>query len=61
MSTETAIRMIAVTMLCHRKIVRESGSTPEIGSSEAGIDPLVAMSSAADDDRPSAQTLPRPR
>ena len=55
------MRTTAVTMLCQRKIVCDSGSTPEIGSSEAGIDPLVAMSSAADDDRPSAHTLPRPR
>ena len=35
--------------------------TPVIGRSLSGIDERVAWSSAADDDRPRAQTLPSPR
>src|SRR5947208_3064604 len=50
-----------MVMLCQRKIVCVSGITPVIGSSDAGIDDFVACSSAADDESPSAQTLPSPR
>ena len=59
--TETAMRIAAITRFCQRKIVCVSGITPVIGSSAAGIDDFVACSSAADDESPSAHTLPRPR
>jgi len=35
--------------------------TPVTGSSDGGIADRVAWSSAADEERPSAHTLPRPR
>ena len=60
-ATETTTSTAAIDMLCQRKIVCVSGITPVIGSSAGGIDDFVACSSAADDERPSAQTLPSPR
>ena len=60
-TTETITSTAAIVMLCQRKIVCVSGITPVIGRSAAGIDDFVACRSAADDDNPSAQTLPSPR
>ena len=50
-----------MTRLCHRPSVWLSGMTPLIFSIESGSDADDAMMSAADDDRPSAHTLPTPR
>lgn len=61
MATDTRTSTSASTMLCQRKIVCVSGMTPVIGRSEAGIEDFVAWSNAADEERPSAQTLPSPR
>ena len=55
------MRIAAVARFCHRKIVCVSGITPVIGRSAGGMEDLVACSSAAEDERPRAQTLPRPR
>src|SRR5207245_2420207 len=55
------IRIAAITRLCQRKIVWPSGMTPVTGSSEGGIADRVAWSRAADEDRPRAHTLARPR
>ena len=48
-------------MLCHRPSVWLSGITPLIFSMASGSDAGAAMMSAADEDRPSAHTLPTPR
>src|SRR4051794_16992137 len=60
-TTEITINVPASASDCQRKIVCVSGITPVIGSSDAGIDDFVACSSAADDESPSAHTLPSPR
>jgi hypothetical protein len=51
----------ATTKLCHSPSVWPSGMTPLIFSMASGSDAGAAMISAADDDRPSAHTLPTPR
>ena len=61
MTAETTISSTARTMLCQRKIVSVSGITPVIGSSAGGIIDFVAIIIAGEDERPSDQTLPRPR
>ena len=48
-------------MLCHKPSVWLSGITPLIFSMASGNDAGAAMMSAADEDRPSAHTLPTPR
>ena len=50
-----------MTRLCQSPSVWLSGSTPLIRSIASGSDAGDAMINAADDDRPSAQTLPTPR
>jgi len=59
--TDTIISTAVVAMLCHKNSVRVSGINPLIANSDGGIDDLVAISIAADDDRPIAHTAPRPR
>ena len=61
MATERAMSAAARSRLCQRKRVWDNGITPVTASSGAGITERVACSWAADDDSPSAQTLPRPR
>jgi len=51
----------AITTLCQRPNVWLSGITPLIFSIGSGRDAGAAMISAADEDSPSAQTLPMPR
>lgn len=48
-------------MLCHKNRVCVSGISPLIANSDGGIDDLVAISIAADDESPIAHTAPRPR
>ena len=48
-------------MLCQRPSVWPSGITPLICRIDGGSDAGAAMISAADEDSPSAQMLPRPR
>ena len=48
-------------MLGHKKSVWVSGMSPLILNSEGGIADFVAISIAAEDDSPMAQTAPRPR
>ena len=50
-----------MSMLCHKPSVWLSGITPLIFSMASGNDAGAAMMSAADEDRPSAHTLPTPR
>ena len=48
--------------VCHRKSDCLSGMTPQMASSERRESaPLVAIIIAADEDKPSAQTAPRPK
>ena len=51
----------AVSMLCQSSRVWLSGMTPLMLRMDCGSEPGAAMMSAADEDRPSAQTLPMPR
>jgi hypothetical protein len=60
-ATETTIRTAVVAMLCDKKSVCVRGISPLIAKSDGGIDDLVAISIAADDESPMAQTAPRPR
>ena len=60
-TTLRAIRTAAITSDCQVRIVAPKSSTPVISSSSGGSDAGVACSCAADDDRPSAHTAPRPR
>ena len=46
---------------CHRKIVCVNGITPVIASNSFDMLAALAWNCAAVDDRPSAQTAPRPR
>jgi hypothetical protein len=55
------ISAAAITMLCQSPSVWLSGMTPLIFSIASGSDAGAAMISAADEDSPSAQTLPTPR
>src|ERR1700722_7043849 len=59
--TVETVRMSAVAMLCQVPIVWRKGMEPLIFSSAAGMDDGVAIISAAEDERPSAQMLPVPR
>ena len=59
--TETAMTMTAVTMLCQRNKVWVSGMSPLMANSEGGMADLVAISIAAEDERPSAHTEQVPR
>ena len=58
---ETTISTAAMSRLCQRPSVWLSGMTPLMRSIESGSEAGAAMISAADDDRPSAHTLPTPR
>jgi hypothetical protein len=51
----------AVSRLCHSSSVCCSGITPLIARIDWGSEPGAAMMSAADEDKPSAHTLPMPR
>jgi hypothetical protein len=53
--------MAAVSMLGHSPSVWPSGIVPLIRAMAGGSELGVAMINAADDDSPSAQTLPTPR
>jgi hypothetical protein len=58
---ETTMISPATTRLCQRPSVWLSGMTPLIRSIASGREAGAAMISAADEERPSAQTLPTPR
>jgi len=58
---KTVITMRAVSSLCQVKIVWVNGIRPLILKSSGGIDPLEAINRAADEESPSAHTLPTPR
>jgi hypothetical protein len=58
---DTPISTAATSRLCHNPSVWLSGMTPLICSIASGSDAGAAMINAADDDKPSAQTLPTPR
>ena len=60
-STDSTIRMTVVAMLCHKKSVWVSGIRPLMLNSHGGMADLVAISMAAEEERPIAQTAPRPR
>jgi hypothetical protein len=55
------MRIPAKVRFCHSRIVSVSGITPVVGSRAAGMAEGVACMSAADEESPRAQTLPRPR
>ncbi len=61
MITEVTISTIVTTMDCQRKMVSLKGMTPVIGRSDFGRLFALAWSCAAEEDRPIAQTAPRPR
>ena len=60
-ATLRAIRTAAIVSDCQVRIVAPKSSTPVISSSSGGSEAGVACNCAADDDKPSAQTEPRPR
>ena len=60
-ATLSTIRTAAMVSDCQVRIVAPKSSTPVISSSSGGSDAGVACSWAAEDERPSAQTAPRPR
>jgi hypothetical protein len=60
-SIDTTMSRPAISRLCQRPSVSDSGITPLIRSIASGSDAGAAMISAADEDRPSAHTLPTPR
>ena len=55
------MRIAVVAMLCQRNRVCVSGINPLMVNSVGGMADLVAISMAAEDDSPIAQTAPRPR
>ena len=48
-------------MLCQRKSVCVSGISPLMLNNDGGIEDLVAISIAAEEDNPIAHTAPSPR
>src|SRR6266850_1169262 len=58
---ETTIITAAINMPCHKPSVCDNGMTPLISRIDLGKDAGAAMMRAAEDDKPSAQTLPIPR
>ena len=61
MIIENTMTIPAISRLRQRPSVWPSGITPLIASIESGSEAGDAMISAADEDRPSAHTLPMPR
>src|SRR5450759_3742533 len=60
-ATDSVMRTAAVARLCQRKIVSDSGRTPVTGRRAFGMADGVACRRAAEEERPKAHTLPRPR
>src|SRR5580704_7758248 len=58
---DTSMRIATIVRLCQGEIVWLSGITPLILSNPAGMEDGVAISSAADEESPNAQTVPLPR
>ena len=59
----SVVELVGLQIDACRANVGKRGFVQNVGGYvlDGGIDDFVAWSSAADDDRPSAQTLPRPR
>ena len=61
MLIEIRISTAAINQVCHKPKVSPSGITPLIWAIEGGREVGEAISSAADEERPSAHPLPTPR